>query len=359
MRKRICTLLLAVVCLVCGLPAAGQAEIAKRTMFFFDTFDTMVTIIGYTEDQATFDSVTKQAQERFTELHQIFDAYHEYDNIANIYTLNRQAKDAPVPVSAELMQLLSFAGEWQPKLNQQMNIALGSVLSIWHEHRAQGIASPEEAKLPPLDSLKAAMAHTDFSKVILDTEAQTVFFADPDLQLDVGSIAKGFAVELVAQMLLASDMPHFMINAGGNVRAGLPPLDGRTNWGVSIQNPDASFGGSSEPIAVLYLSELSVVTSGDYERFYVVDGVRYHHIISPQTLMPATENRAVTIVTENSGLADVLSTVLFILPHEEGLALVERIGGVEALWVRQDGEVLMTEGMLRMSKSGGATNTPK
>lgn len=329
----------------------------KRTLYFFDTFDTMITIIGYTEDQDTFDRVTSQAKQRFTELHQLFDGYHEYEGIQNIYTLNRDACIKPVAVAPELMGLLIFAKEWQTKLHGTVNIALGSVLEIWHEYRLMGTEDEENAKLPPMEALQAAALHTDLGTVVFNLEESTVFFSDPDVRLDVGSVAKGYATELVAQMLLASDMPHFILNAGGNVRAGQPPQDGRAQWGVSIQDPEAALGTAAGdgPLEVLYGSNLSVVTSGDYQRFYTVNGVRYHHIISPQTLLPATENRAVSILCEDSGIADMLSTAVFILPYEEALALVESMDRVEALWVRANGEILMTDGMRRVSKSGGAT----
>ena len=358
MRRRIGALLLAACCLIGGIWISAGAEMQKRTMYFFDTFDTMITIIGYTESQATFDRITGQAREEFVRLHKLFDAYHEYEGIQNVFTLNRDATAAPVEVSPELMGLLTFAKEWQPKLQGSVNIALGAALRLWHEYRTEGTQNPNSAKLPPMAQLQDLAGHGDFVSIVLDREKSTVYFSDPKVKLDVGAVAKGYATEWVAQMLLASDMPNFILNAGGNVRTGNPPLDGRKHWGVSIQDPDSALGtGVGEEVAeVFYLSNLSVVTSGDYERFYVVDGVRYHHIISPETLMPATENRAITVVCEDSGLADILSTAVFVLPYDRARALIESIEGAEALWIRPDGEILLTDGLKAMSKSGGATN---
>ena len=325
-------------------------------MYFFDTFDTMITIIGYTEDQETFDRVTAQARTRFAELHRLFDAYQEYEGIQNIYTINRDAAKAPVSISPELIALLAFAKTWQPQMQGTVNIAMGSVLQIWHDYRTRATASPKEAKLPAMETLISASEHMAMESVVLDLEAGTIFFSDPLVQLDVGAIAKGYATEKVAQMMLMSDMPHFILNAGGNVRTGEPPMDGRKSWSVGIQDPDAMLTGgtNAEPAEVLYVSNRSVVTSGDYERFFTVDGARYHHIISPETLMPATENRAVTIVCEDSGLADILSTAIFILPYVKGRELIESLEGVEALWILQNSEIRMTEGMLGIAKSNGA-----
>ncbi len=358
MLRRIYSLLAALCLFTGGCSLSAQAEAEKRTYYFFDTFDTMITVMGYTEDQATFDRVCQEVQQQFTAYHQLFDAYNEYPGVQNIYTLNRDAGKAPVQVTPALMDMLLFAKAWQPKLEDTVNIAMGSVLQIWHDYRTKGIEDPENAALPPMETLKAAAEHTNFDSIQLDAEAGTVFFTDPQVQLDVGALAKGYATEKVAQWMLTSEMPHFILNAGGNVRTGLPPLDGRKNWGVSLQNPDAALSVTApdQTIETLYLSDLSVVTSGDYQRFYIVDGVRYHHIIAPDTLMPADTHRAVSIVCQDSALADMLSTALFILPYTEGRTLVESLDGVEALWVEMDGSVIMTDGLYAQSKSGGATS---
>lgn len=334
---------------------AGAAQ--RHTMYFFDTFDTMITIIGYTDNQQVFERITEEAKIKFQKLHLLFDAYSEYEGVANICTLNRLAALHPVRVEAELMDLLRFAKQWQPKVQNSVNIAMGSILQLWHHFRTVSTHNKADAAIPSMEALLEAAQHTSFDDVVLDEEAGTVFFADPKLQLDVGAVAKGYAAGVVMQWLLASDMPNFILNAGGNVCVGEKPLDGRVNWGVSIQNPDTALlvGSENDSLDVLFVQNTCVVTSGDYQRFFEVDGVRYHHIISPYTLLPASEHRAVTIVCANSALADLLSTAVFILPYEEGLALVEGLEGVEALWVDHNLHIRMTEGMKRLSQRNGAT----
>ena len=137
---------------------------------------------------------------------------------------------------------------------------------------------------------------------------------------------------------------------------GNPPADGRAKWGVGIQDPDGAVLGLSDIVETLFLTNASVVTSGDYQRYYVVDGQRYHHLIDPDTLMPDTDFRSVSIITEDSGYADLLSTAAFLMPYDESRAFIESLDGVEALWVFPDGRIEMTDGAKLVAKSCGATN---
>ena len=264
-----------------------------------------------------------------------FDTYNSYadEGITSVYDVNRQAAVEPVKVDPILFGLLTFCKSNYELVNGQTNVAMGSVLSIWHEYREAGLDDPENAKLPPMADLQAAAQHMNIDDLILDEAAQTVYFADPEMKLDVGAVAKGYATEIVSQMLLAGDMPSFIISAGGNVRMGNPPADGRTKWGVGIQDPDGAVLGLSDIVETLYVTGCSVVTSGDYQRYYVVDGQRYHHLIDPDTLMPDTDFRSVSIITEDSGYADLLSTAAFLMPYEESRAFVDSLDGVEAIWL--------------------------
>ena len=356
MKKILSILLTAVLLPVFVLfPGAGTAESKRFTAHFFNTFDTVVSMIGYASDQDTFDSAFQAVKERFTHLHRLFDKYNAYEGVNNLYTVNRDAAKAPVKVAPELMEVLVFCRDMQKKFPGATNIALGSVLNIWHDHRDAAEYNPAGATVPELSQLQAAAAHVDMDKVVLDEANSTVFFLDPELSLDIGAVAKGYAAESAAKLLLSSPMTSFTINAGGNVRAGGKPLDGRSAWGVGIQDPFSSAFSDAPLVETLFLRDMSVVTSGINERYYEVEGVRYHHLIDPDTLFPARFMASVTIVTENSEMADFLSTTLFLMPYEEGRALVESLPGVEALWVLLDGTIQMTEGLGAIALSKGAT----
>ncbi len=339
------------------LSGCGGTVGTKYAMSFFDTFDTVVTIQGYASGREAFDRVTAQAQDQFVRYHRIFDKYHEYEGINNLCTVNRTASLAPVTVPEELFNLISYCRDTQPLLGNTVNVAMGAVLQLWHDAREAAELDPPSASLPDASELLAASQHADMNSVVLDRDASTVYIRDPLLKLDLGAVAKGYATELVARFMLGSEMPSFIINAGGNIRAGEPPRDGRKNWAVAIQDPDGFVfsAAGSDILDTLYLSGRSVVTSGDYQRYFVVGEERYHHIVSPDTLMPSRHMRSVTVVTEDSGYADLLSTALFLMPYEKGRAFVQELEGVDVFWVLNDRSVAMTEGAKAMSKSLGAT----
>ena len=353
LRSLLAALLVPVIMLLPGTRATAEKRFSNH---FFDTFDTVVTLIGYAPDQQTFDAAFQLVQDRFTYLHRVFDKYNAYDGIVNLYTVNQNAAKAPVQVPKELMEILVYCRDMQKKYPATFNVAMGSVLNIWHDHRDIAESSPENATVPSTADLEAAAAHTNIDDVVLDEANSTIYFKDPGLSLDVGAIAKGYAAESAAQLLLSSSpMTSFIINAGGNVRAGDRPLDGRKAWGIGIQDPFSTAFSDAPPVETLFMKDISVVTSGINERYYEVEGERYHHLIDPKTLFPARYMASVTIVTESSELADFLSTTLFMMPYEEGRVLIDSLPEVEAIWVLLDGTQHMTDGLNTYAQSKGAT----
>jgi thiamine biosynthesis lipoprotein len=192
-----------------------------------------------------------------------------------------------------------------------------------------------------MEKLRKAAEHTDISSLIIDKENNTVTITDPEVRLDVGAIAKGYAVEMVAQKLEKMGVSGYVLNVGGNVRTVGSKADGKP-WTVGVENP---FDDESKPyIAYLALAGESVVTSGSYQRYYVVNGKRYHHIIDPETLMPSEGFTSVSIRCTSSAMGDALSTALFCMDLESGKALIESIEGAEAMWVLHDGTTECTNG---------------
>lgn len=338
MKKTLSVLLIAV-CLLCMTGCgAGAAAPAKRkySATRMDLFDTVITLTGYAESRDGFDAVAQAAFAELEDLYRLYDAYHAYDDVTNICSVNAAAGAAALSVDAQIIELLSLAREIYDASGSCVDVTAGSVLRLWHDARTAGLENPESAQLPEEQSLIRAKAHSGFALLEIDAEANTVRLSDPEALLDVGAIAKGCAVERVRRMLPEG----YLLNAGGNVCATGPKPDGES-WTVGIQDPE---GSSTEVLCTLAVTDGSVVTSGDYQRFYVVDGERYHHIIDLETLQPARLWHSVTVVCADSGIADGLSTALFVLPRAEGEALLAGFDA-EAVWVDTDGELQCTEGL--------------
>ncbi len=338
MKRLLCLTIILVLLSCCAASASAQ----RYTASFQDVFDTASQIVIYADEQEEANRIAQLVYSELVRYHKLFDQYNDWPGVIGVYELNRDAGSRPVKVEQELFDLLVFSKDMYQKTNGRTNIAMGSVLRLWHQAREEGLASPDTARLPDMAALENAAIHTDPADIQLDTEACTVFFTDSLLQLDLGAIAKGYAVEKVADLLEADGITGVLLSIGGNVRTiGLRP-DG-TAFPVGVQNPDLN--ADEQHIAIAALNSTSLVTSGSYQRFYTVAGKQYHHIIDPDTLMPAEQLWAVSVITEDSGLADALSTALFTLSIEDGMALMKAIPEAEALWIRHDGSIVATEGM--------------
>ena len=340
--KRLFPLLLAVLllfgCAAAPATSPATAETAGPQRYqatFLTLFDTVTTIVGYADSKADFTATAQGLHDELLEYHRLYDIYNDYEGMTNLKTVNDRAGQGPVAVDRKILDLLLFSKELYAETGGRVNIAMGSVLSLWHDAREAGIENPEAAALPDDDALKEAAAHTDINSIQIDEEAGTVYFTDPELRLDVGAIAKGYA----AQRVCENAPEGLLISIGGNVCATGPKPDSGQPWVVGIEDPDDT----SRYLHTLYVDNYAVVTSGDYQRYYTVDGVVYHHIIDPDTLSPARYWRAVTILCPDSGLADALSTALFTLPQQEGQALLDRFDA-EAMWVQSDGTLVYSPG---------------
>ena len=302
---------------------------------YIGVFDTVTTLVGIAKDQESFEVYDSLIKDELTRLHQLFDTFKSYEGINNLKTVNDQAGIAPVEVDPVVIELLEQAIHANEISNGMVNLALGPVLEIWHDYRDHGQSDPLNAALPSLAELEAANLHTDISKIEIDKENSTVYLPDPKMSLDVGSGSKGLAVELASKLAIEAGFEHFLLSAGGNVKA-VGFRDAKSEpWRVGIQHPDENPG---EYIDIVYVSDMAVVTSGVYERNYTVDGQSYHHIIHSEHLFPVNHFDAVTLIVPDSGLADSLTTALFNMTLEEGKAFVESIPDAAALWVK-DGEI--------------------
>ncbi len=342
MKRLICAVLLSAF-LLSGCTAAGNTVPEKKqyNATFLTLFDTVTTIVGKAESEDVFRQTAQQVHDELLVYHQLFDIYHDYDGVNNLKTVNDNAGIAPVKVDRKIIDLLLDCKSYYGATAGKVNVAMGSLLHLWHVARNDSIHNPAEVYLPDQTALEKTLFHCNINDVIIDEAASTVYLSDPEMRLDVGAIAKGWAVEQVA----LTAPTGLLISVGGNVRATGPKEEG-TPWVVGIQDPHAA----DQYLHTLYLTVGSLVTSGDYQRTYTVDGEEYHHIIDPLTLYPSRYWSSVTIVCTDSGLADVLSTALFLMDQQHGQALLDQFGA-EALWVDREGNLYYSPGFQELIRT--------
>ena len=331
--KRFVSLLVLMALLLGGCASLGKPEKTQYNATFLTLFDTVTTIVGHAESEEAFTQTAQRIHDDLEVYHRLFDIYHDYEGINNLKTVNDQAGIAPVKVDRAIIDLLTDCREFYDLTDGRVNVAMGSILRLWHEARNRGISDPAHAALPNMAELESAAEHIRLEQIVIDEAASTVYIPDPEMSLDVGAIAKGWATQRAAEKAPAG----MLISVGGNVCA-TGPKQGEHPWVIGIQNPE---GG--EYLHTIYVERGCVVTSGDYQRTYTVDGKKYHHIIDPDTRMPASYWRSVSIVCKDSALADALSTALFLLPLEQGRALAEKCGA-DVLWIDAEGNEFTTSG---------------
>jgi len=342
MKRLICSVLAAALLFTVGCSREEPAAEQKRfTATFLTLFDTVTTIVGFAESEEAFQETAQKIHDDLLEYHRLFDIYNDYDGISNLKTVNDRAGIEPVEVDGRIIDLLLDCKDYYEATDGKVNVAMGSVLYLWHVARNDSFDDPVNAYLPDAQELVLASAHTDFADVVIDEDASTVYLADSEMRLDVGAIAKGWSAQRVCETLDEG----LLISVGGNVCATGPKPD-QSPWSVGITDPE----GKKEYLHTVYASDGCVVTSGDYQRNFAVDGEFYHHIIDPETLFPSEYWRSVTIVCQNSGDADALSTALFLLPQEDGQQLLDAFRA-EAMWVDRNGDIYYSPGFRKLIRT--------
>lgn len=324
----------------CPIVAQKREPVGKIYYNFFDTESRIYSYAG--DSQKEFDERTEAAATLLEAYHKRMDIYHEYSGMNNLCTVNKNAGGEAVAVDRETMDFLIYAKDLCEKTDGQVNIMFGAVLKPWHDSRERAADDPSNATIPDMNVLEEAKTHTGLELLELDEDALTVRISDPDARLDVGAIGKGYATEQAARLLEDMGAESYVLNIGGNIRiVGHKPDGG--SWRTGIKDP---FDHERSYAMYLDLADTSCVTSGVYERYFEVAGKRYHHIIDPDTLVPAQYFASVSVITKDSGLADGLSTALFCMPQAEGQALIDRLeDDVQVLWIDLDGNQTYTDGI--------------
>lgn len=349
--KRITAACLLVSLLFCGSgQMVGCSPAALYTATYLDVFDTVLTLQVAATDRRSAEDAIREVHDCLLDLHRQLDIYHDWAGVNNLKKVNDHAGDGEaIPVTEDVLELLELGMTAYDLSGGRVNICMGAVLSLWHTAR-------ETEVLPTEEALTAAAQHISKEALRIDREAGTVCLTDPDARLDVGAIAKGYAAAHAAALLrgrvASGELVGVLMDIGGQVLA-LGTREDGTPWTVGVRDPRDD---SVTPLLDRAVKDMTVVTSGVDQRGFTLNGVRYHHLIDPDTLYPATRYLSVMVfVPDDAALrvgdsaqnatafADALSTALFLLPPEDGQALLADVPGAYALWVTAEGQVIYSD----------------
>lgn len=317
-----------------GEAEAPAGEAAGDAWATFEA-EVMATTVRVTVPRAASGTSAEAAAEAVFEVFRRVDAeMSEWQESSPLSDVNRRAGGEPVAVPAELLEVIRRGIEIGERTGGAFDVTWAALWGLWDFRAA-------EPRVPPADDIARRARLVDYRRVELDEAAGTVRLPEPGMMIGLGGIAKGYALERAAAVLRARALESFLLVCGGQVYAA-GDRAGRGAWRVGVRDPR---GGPDDLFARLELRDASASTSGDYESFFLADGVRYHHILDPGTGRPARGLRSATVVSADPVLADALSTGIFVMGPEAGLALVERLPDAEAVLIDDDGRVLVTSSL--------------
>ncbi len=305
------------------LTGCQENKYLEKNFFYMDTYIN-VKLYNVKNAERAFDKI----DEIYKEYHELADRYHNYEDLKNVYYIkNNNDTTETIKLDSRLCNMIELGMEYNQKTNGKFNINMADILDVWASYREN------KNGVPTINELKEAKNKI---KPIIFKEKCEILNNHPSI--DLGAIAKGYATEKVGEYLKSEKIDKFIINAGGNVLVGNHYNNAKYKIGLETPNQEKSI------YKVLRLENKSVVTSGGYERFYTYNGENYHHIIDYETFYPANYFKSVTVIADDSGIADALSTSLFLLPIEEGKKLIKNTD-VQVVWYINDNQIVATEGI--------------
>ena len=316
---------------------AGLVERARVSM------GSEVRLTAWTGDEERALAAFEAAFDEFDRLDRLMSVWVETSDVSR---LNAAAGRQPVQVSPEVLEVLQLAleaGEWT---GGKFDVTFGALSGLWKFDHDQ------DDRAPPGEAIAARLPLVDYRQLEIDPAAGTAFLRRAGMRVHLGGIGKGYAVDRAAAILRAQQVHNFLIQSGGDLYAG--GRRGDRAWRAAIRDPRAD-----RSFAAMDLENATLSTSGDYERFFLDGGTRYHHILDPDLGRPARGTRSVSIVAERAVLADALSTGVFVMGPDAGMALVEKLPGVEAVIVTDRNEVRISTGLReRLEMRSPPTDAP-
>jgi thiamine biosynthesis lipoprotein len=328
-RRKQCIFLACLVLLAHSLPALG-GDIGERLVFERYLMGTSVEVIVRSPEREASEKAVERAYQEIERIEKKLSVHREDSEIKEI---NRSAGARPVRVDDEMYRLIRESRRFSELSGGAFDITVEGFGAVWNFSRPG-------FRVPGKEQVGKGLERVDYRKIRLNEDDSTVFLEEGGMAISLGGIAKGYAVDRAVGILRESGIPGGIVSAGGDLLAFGRKGNGEA-WKVGVRNPRDR----GKNISVLAVSDLSVATSGDYERYRVVDGKRIHHIIDPRTGYPSTGCMSATVVAKSATTADALATAVFVLGPEAGLSLLERIPGVEGIVVDSGGKIRASTGL--------------
>lgn len=306
---------------------------------------TEVRVSAWTNDEQRAVRAFEQVFDEFDRLDRLLSVWHPDSDVSRI---NTAAGRERVRVERETLDVLRVAQQMSEWTDGKFDVTFGALSGLWKFDHDQ------DNRIPPASDVRARLPLIDYQALELDAASQTVFLRQAGMRVHLGGVGKGYAVDRAAAILRAQGISDFLIQAGGDLYAG--GRRGNRPWRAGVQDPR---GPAGQVVAAMNLRDETFSTSGDYARFFMKDGRRYHHILDPDDGAPARGCRSVTIVAKQAVLADGLSTGVFILGPRAGMALIETLPDVEGVIVTSGNEVLVSSGLTaRLERLRAPTDAP-
>ena len=287
--------------------------------------DTFIEITCVSSDK----NLTEKAIDAsFKEIERIEKLFNRYDGESELSRINKLAGSEKVTISSEIYDLIKRSVSYSELSGEDFDITVAPVVDIWIDARRNN-------SKPDTKNIAIVLKHVGYKNIVLDNDDLSIHFLDKDTKIDLGGVAKGYAVDRAKDILLFYGIEDALINVGGNIFA-LGKAPDKRKWRIGIRHPRSK----KDIIHTLKLKNKAVSTSGDYERFFILDGKRYSHIINPHTGVPAEGVMSVTIVSDSAEKADFLSTAVFVMGPEDGLEFIKSLKNTEALIFDREGKLV-------------------
>lgn len=303
-------------------------NVYEKQLFYMDTY---IELKIYTpKKEKEMEEILEGIEYLYSYYHKLTDRYQAYDGVKNVYYLNEELENnVEVEIDPLLANMILYGIEYYEKTNGYFNIALGNVTDIWKTYRESGEGVPTDEELSHSGSIS-------IEDIVLKNHQ---YLKKNSVKLDLGGYAKGYVTQLVGEFLEENKIDKYIINAGGNVKVG--KAYDKDFYQIGIEDPTQT----NEIYKIINVEEKSIVTSGDYQRYYDYQGNRYSHIINPKTLYPESDVHSITVITSNSAYADIMSTYLYLISLEERKKVLEENREIDAIWYNKDNTIEQTKGL--------------